>query len=354
MDMRLSLNQIAKLISASGADKSYLIEGPMGSGKSSIINLLREMHGGKYDYVTIDCTQWDVGDVQVPDVDKVNRVIEFLPNVLLIGDGQSPMCVLLDEFGKASRPVQNAMLPVLLERRVGARAMPAGSIVFIATNLGGEGVGDLTQPHARNRISVVENRGPSNEEWMLWGMEHDVPAPVLAWARETPQLFQSFKDVADPRDNPYIFHPKEQRRSFVTPRSLYLASIELRDDVRAAVGDWDATLAAIAGNIGARGAMDLMAFVQLADKMPAWKLVVAEPTMAAMPTDTAMVLMVFKAVSQVTEETLPAVMTYVKRMPKEMQCMFAQNLLRIRSKSAFAALNRDFTTWVAENHWIMK
>ena len=351
MDMRLSLNQIAKLIKS---DKTYVIEGPMGSGKSSIMNLLREKHGDKYNYVTIDCTQWDVGDVQVPDVDKVAQVTRFIPNVLLVGDNGKPMCILLDEYGKALRPVQNACLPIMLEHRVGAVKLHTGSMVLAATNLGAEGVGDLLQPHARNRVSFIENRGPTNDEWIEWGMVNNVPASVLAWARETPQLFHSFKDVADPRDNPYIFHPKEQRRSFVTPRSLYLASIELRDDVRAEVDDWDATLAAIAGNIGVRGAMDLVAFVQLADKMPAWKLVVAGPDAAPLPTDSALVLMVYKAVAQVTRDTFPNVLTYVKRMPKEMQCLFAQHLLRIRSKSSWAAENREFSKWVADNHWIMK
>ena len=111
MDFVLSLNQISKLVFANGMDKTYVIEGPMGSGKTSIINLAKEKFGDKYNYVVVDCTQWDVGDFQLPDSDKVAEVMRFLPNVLLVGDGTKPMFIVMDEIGKASRPVQNAGAP---------------------------------------------------------------------------------------------------------------------------------------------------------------------------------------------------------------------------------------------------
>ena len=356
-DLRLNMNQIAKLVMASGVEKTYIIEGPMGSGKSTMIETFRRQYGDRYNYAVVDCTQWDVGDVQIPDVDKVQGVVRFLPNVLLVGDGDKPMIVLLDEIGKASRPVQNALLPVMLERRVGAVRMPAGSIVFAATNLGGEGVGDLFQAHARNRVSFVEMRYPSVEEWINdFAIDAGVHPAVLAWADENHQIFQSFKDVANPADNPYIFHPKDSRRSFVTPRSLYLASLELREDVRAQVGDHDATMAAIAGNIGARAAFDMLAFIQLADKMASWDTIVNTPERALIPENSpaAMCLTMYSAVARVDKATLSAVMVYIKRLPQEIQSMFATQLMRVKSKSAWAALNKDFSDWVRNNGWTLR
>ena len=356
-DLRLSMGQIAKLVMASGADKTYIIEGPMGSGKSTMVDTFRKQYGDRYNYAVVDCTQWDVGDVQIPDVDKVAGVVRFLPNILLVGDGTKPMIVLLDEIGKASRPVQNALLPVMLERRVGAVKMPEGSIVFCATNLGGEGVGDLFQPHARNRVSFVEMRYPNADEWIEWMLESfvDAPAAVLVWAKENPQVFQSFKDVSNPADNPYIFHPKDNRRSFVTPRSLTLAAMELREDVRSKVNDHDATMAAIAGNIGARAAFDMLAFIQLADKMASWESVKMQPMHALVPQDNpaAMCLTMYQCVARVEKDTLPAVLQYICRLPLEIQGMFATQLMRIRSKSAWAAINQDFTKWVVKNGWVL-
>lgn len=355
-DLRLSINEIFSLVSVNGDAKSYVIEGPMGSGKSSLINMARKTHGDKYHYCVVDCTQWDVGDVQLPDVDKERLVVRFLPNVLLVGDGDKPVFVLLDELGKASRPVQNALLPVILERRVGAVAMPAGSIVCAATNLGAEGVGDLFQPHARNRVSFVEMRTPTAEEWIQWGIENDVHPAMLAWANENPQLFHSFKDHDRPEDNPYIFHPKVQARSFCTPRSMYLASIELQEDRRAKINNPNATFAGIAGNIGIRAAADLMAFVQLADKMPAWDTIINAPESAMVPDQSpaAMCLTVFSCVAKVEKGQFSNVLKYIERLPTEIQCMFATQLMRTKSKSPWAAMNADFTKWIMKNSWVLQ
>lgn len=352
MNMKLSINQIFKLININGVDKTYIIEGPMGSGKSSIVKMF---DAEKYNVITVDCTQWDVGDVQIPSIDRERKVIEFLPNVLLVGDGSKPMVILLDEIGKASRPVQNALLPVMLERRVGAVPLPAGSIVFGATNLGAEGVGDLFQAHACNRVSFIEMRHPTADEWIEWGLQNNVHEAMLAWCKEEERrIFGSFKDFDRPEDYPYGFHPKEKRRSFVTPRSLYLASIELRDDRRSAVGDPDITMAAIAGNIGARAALDLMAFVQMADKLPSWALICNEPERAPVPDNAAaMVMTVHRAVMRSDKDTFTNVMTYIQRLPKEMQAVFATQVLRVK-KQAWVPMNAAFTAWVTANHWIMK
>lgn len=348
--MQLSINQIFKLISTNGADKTYIIEGPMGSGKSSIVKLFNATH---YNVVTVDCTQWDVGDVQIPNPDKERKVIEFLPNALLVGDGTKPMAILLDEIGKASRPVQNALLPVILERRVGIHPLPAGSIVFGATNLGAENVGDLFQSHACNRVSFIEMRNPSADEWTEWALHNDVHESMLTWVKEEEaRVFGSFRDFDNPADFPYGFHPKDKRRSFVTPRSLYLASLELRDERRSAINDPDITLAAIAGNIGKRAALDLMAYVQLGDKLTPFAVVAAEPMKSIVPDNAAaMMMMVHRCVMRTTADTLDPVMAYIKRFPLEMQAVFVSQILRM--KRSWVPLNLNFTNWLRENHWAL-
>lgn len=360
-DLRLSINACASLIATNGDVKTYIIEGPMGSGKSSIIRMLEDMFGDRYNYVNVDCTQWDVGDIQIPDVDKDNLVTRFVPNVLLVGDGTKPMIINLDEIGKASRPVQNAFAPVLLERRVGMRKLPPGSIVFGCTNLGQEGVGDLFQAHFRNRVDFIEMRIATAEEWVQnWGLPHGLAPAMLAWVLENGDgpkgLLAPFRDVENPEDNVDIFHPKAQRRSFVTLRSLHLAAIELDEERRQKVGNEDVTFAAIAGNIGVHAAANLMAFVHLDDKAPSWHSIVSDPDTANLPIDNAaaMVMTVFKCISKFEKDTLNPVMTYLKRLPKEMQAIFVNRTMQTKNKNVIAALDPQFTQWVRENHWMMK
>jgi hypothetical protein len=359
MDFVLGINQIGKLITVNGGDKTYFVEGPMGSGKTEgIMKYAQEKFRDAYNYVTVDCTQWDVGDFQLPDADKVNEVMRFLPNALLVGDGSKPMFINFDEVGKSSRPVLNCILPVALERRVGIKPLPVvgdlRSIVCATTNLGAEGVGDVIPAHARNRVSFLEMRYPTNKEWIQWAMEHGVAPAMLKWADDNPQLFQSFKDVPNPSDNPWIFHPKEQRRAFFTPRSAYLASIELREDRRLAVDDDEATYAAIAGNIGARAALDLMAFVMLEKKAPRYAQIINDPDNAKVAdSEAAMCMTAFSCVQKVQAHEMDAVMTYVLRLPREIQCLFATQVMRTKGKQMMACNNRQFSKWTAENSWLM-
>lgn len=351
----LSLNQAAKVIAANGDKKTYLIRGPIGCGKTSMQHTLRDMMGEGYEYVTVDCTQLDVGDVQIPDIDKEMGVVRYLPNVLFVGDGTKPMVICLDEFTKTSRPVQNALLPMMLERRVGIRPLPAGSFVWGTGNLGMENVNDQLQAHAKNRLCQIEVSPPTVDEWLVWAANNDVPAAMQYFVQETPSVLGSFKNYPEPSDNPYIFHPKDQREAFTSPRSLYLAGLELHEEAREAVGDLTATMAAIAGNCGARFALDLMAAVQLGDKLPPWKMIVEAPDKALIPNDNpaAMMISVHRCKTKVTSDTFPAVLTYIKRMPKELQAIFAKQIVRIPSKSVFACMNREFVEWVSDNHWII-
>ena len=103
-------------------------------------------------------------------------------------------------------------------------------------------------------------------EWIEWGINNDIDHTLLGWAKDNPQLFYRFEDIKDPDDNPYIYPSQaDSRAAFVTPRSLEAASdiLKVRDGL-----DDQTTTAMLMGTIGERGAMDLMAFVKLADQLP--------------------------------------------------------------------------------------
>jgi hypothetical protein len=63
---------------------------------------------------------------------------------------------------------------------------------------------------------------------------------------------------------------------------------------------------------------------------------------------------VHRAITRTTADILDPVMVYIKRLPMELQAVFVNQLLRIKSKSAFAALNDGFTRWVIDNNWMMR
>lgn len=346
----ISLNEAAKLVRHVGDSATILIEGHMGSGKSSILKLLAAQLPEHYT-AYFDMTNLDLGDLQLPAVQHEHRETEFYPNALFGMRNKKPGIFMFDELGKASRPVQNACLPILLERRVGLQRMVEGSLVFATTNLGTEGVGDMLQAHARNRMVVVSMRKPTADEWIDdFAVAAGIMPEVIAWVRETPQVMHGFEDVEKPDDNPYIFHPKAQRTAFVTPRSLEKASDVLK---KREFLDEDTVIHALKGTVGERAALDLRSFVQLADKLPAWKDVIGNPTKCPVPTNpAAVVMLVFTAVSRIERGTIDSWMDYLTRIPKEAQALFCSYAMKAPGKATMVATNKKFTQYAIANQYM--
>jgi hypothetical protein len=63
---------------------------------------------------------------------------------------------------------------------------------------------------------------------------------------------------------------------------------------------------------------------------------------------------VYRAVSRTTKETLDAVMTYMQRMPMELQAVFVNQLLRDPKRSTWSALNAGFTQYIIKNNWVYR
>jgi len=347
----ISLNEAVQLVQHVGDKATILIEGHMGSGKSSILKILKAQKP-EFQSCYLDMTNLDLGDLMLPAVQHEHRETEFYPNAMFGMRHNKPGIYMFDELGKASRPVQNACLPILLERRVGMQRLVEGSLVFATTNLGNEGVGDMLQAHARNRLVVVSMRKPTADEWIeQFAVEAGIMPEVIAWVRETPQVMHGFEDYMDsPEENPYIFHPKRSQPAFVTPRSLEKASDVLQ---QRAFLEEDTVIHALKGTVGERAALDLRSFVQLADKLPAWKDIIANPEKASVPTNpAAVVMLVFTAVGRIEKETVSPWMEYLGRIPKEAQALFCHHAMKAPSKATVVATNKKFTEYCVKNQYM--
>ncbi len=349
----LNLDQASALIGAVGQQRTVLVQGEMGTGKTTLLKTLSKQfpnHVACY----FDATTKDVGDITIPNVMRLNdsdEFVRYVPNEEFGVHTGKPVILMIDEFGKANPAVKNALLRVILEREVGCHKLHSDSIVFATTNLGAEGVGDLLPAHARNRVTVVTTRKPSNVEWIEWGINNGVDHTLLGWCKDNPQLFHSFVDIEDPDENPYIFHPKSQRAAFVSPRSLEAASDTLK--VRDAMDDQTVT-AALMGTIGERGAMDLMAFVKMADQLPSLDSIKSDPLSAKVPDSASAVCMVvYRALATIDKDWIDAWMDYMVRLDKEAQGMFVNGVrAKNYSKQSVVMTNRKFTEWAMQNNYM--
>ena len=348
----LGFRQIEDALVEIGSSRTILLEGHMGIGKSSMLPALgKRLPNHLLCY--FDCTTKDLGDIMIPNVQMIDgegKFIRYLTNEELGAHNDKPIILMLDEIGKCNRAVQSALRRVMLERKIGTYDIEG--VVFATTNLGAENVGDLMEAHKRNAITTIQVRKPTWEEWIVdFGVPNKLHPSVLGFVREFPQVFQSFEEIKDPSENPYIFHPREEREAFCTPRSLHAASdILMKKDVL----DSDTIFSLLIGTIGARAAADLNTFVQLADQLPSLEDIKTNPNGAKVPPEAPAVCMtVFKVLGAMSRDLIDPWMTYLERLNTEAQAMFAQGASsKDYPEHHLVMTNKKFTQWCIENNYL--
>jgi hypothetical protein len=347
----VSLQDFAKSIGIVGKDVTVIGQGEPGIGKSSMLKVLAAQYPD-YEIAYIDCTLLDLGDFALPYTEMAGnmKVTKFAPNARFKMHTGKPVIVMLDEIGKAMKAVKNVLLTLMLEQRIGSDYLPAGSIVFGTTNLLSDGVGDMLEAHARNRVCLTTVRKPDADEWIEWAISNNVAPEVIAWVKQFPHALASYTDASQ-KDNPYIFNPtRAGMGAVVTPRSLEKASHIAKR--RAELGD-SLTISMLTGTIGESASRDMQAFFTVVDKLPTWDAILASPSTAKMPLDTvAKCILVFGAITRVEKDSLPKWMTYLQRMDMEWQALFATSVMKSQAKQAFCVMNKEFKDWALKNQWL--
>lgn len=350
---RVSLREAAELIAAIGKTNTILLKGEKGIGKSSIMKMLPEFLGAGYEYAYFDMGNKSEGDTAIPFPDKERKVMEFFINTSLKLHSGKPVVIMLDEFGKAPRSIQN-MMHTLLEvndKRIQDTYLPEGSIVFLTTNLAEEGLGDAMLDHSLDRLTVVEVRKANADEWKPWAAENDIHPAMIAWVDQTPTVLASFRDDDFDQDNPYVYNPKRVQGKFITPRSLELASNVMwgREKI-----SQNALVCALVGTIGTVGANDIASFLAYQDEIPTRESIISTPETANIPTSVgATITLLFNLERAVDGDTLSPIMKYVRRLEEEHQAVFCTALARSKSKQKFAFTNKAFTDWARDNQDIL-
>lgn len=332
----LSLKEATTLVRELGQTNTILIEGPPGVGKSSILKSFSE---DAYELVYLDAAVLEPSDLLYPMADQAAREVEFVPNSLMklrkAEQSGKPLVVMVDELGKAPKAVMNALLPLLLEHRIGAHYLPKGSIVFATTNLATDGVGDNIPTHARNRLTTVCCYGPTTQDWLTWGANNGVDAVILAWVHENPHALDCYASPVTGLkvdSNPYIFNPQRGvTKLFTSARSLAHAGHIVSARYKLGSG----FNAALAGTVGPSAAADIMAFVAAEDAMAKWQDILDDPHTAKLPDGIAVFIQALKCASKIDESNAEAVVKYVQRWPQDEGKALFMNTLVQRSDQLY-------------------
>jgi hypothetical protein len=241
------------------------------------------------------------------------------------------------------------MLHPLLEinRRLGDVPVPPGSIVFMTGNHSSDGVGDKIKAHTVNRLSRLDVRKPTAEEWLEWAVSSGkIDGVVMAFVNQYPHVMASYLDEGQ-EDNPNIFNPKKQQHAYASPRSFERASniIAQRDKF-----DSDTLIAALSGTVGEATARDMEASIAYKDQLPSWENITKNPKGAPIPESTgACAVMVYGAITKITKESMTPFMEYLSRMEMEWQATFVINVAKNPDKQQIAFSSSAFRDWLQNN-----
>ena len=334
-------------------ENTILVEGHMGSGKTTLLKMLGEKT--KYPTFYVDCTTLDLGDIMIPKINRLDGE-DFVSYAINEAFGlhfkDTPIIVMLDELGKANNSVKLGLTRFQLERMLGNYKLHPKSLLFGTTNLSAEGVGDMFEAHQCDRLNMIEMRKPTSEEWLSYAVNEDADFNILGFAKEFPQIFDDFRDIKNPDDNPYIYHPQAVgREKFVTPRGLMKASHLLK--ARDKMTD-NSLMSNLIGTLGERASMDLMSFVKLAEQMPKREDILKDPSTAKIPDSASAVCMVvFSALATMDKDYINPWMTYLDRLDKEAQGMFANGVRDGKyGKQSLVMTNAKFTEWARKNNYM--
>lgn len=347
---RLTRQQIADSVIALGHEVTFMIEGPMGSGKSALKDDIQAAFPD-YRSVYIDMTQiTDSGDFQIPAVDHASRTSSFYPNEMLGVHLDQPSIIMFDELGKKQELI-NAVLPALNDRRWGNRKFHPKTIVLATSNTGAENLGDLFKDHQRDRMTFATMAKMQAQEWLPWAFANDVDATVAAWVSRNPQCFAEHEDVPNPDLNYMIWHPKAKRKAFTTHRSITRASTILK---KRDVLPRDTITHLLIGTIGEYAALDLMTFEQLAPELPSKQEIIANPKRAHIPSSpAATVMLTCQALKWTDPSNFDAWMTYMLRFKhKEAQALFALQAKAIPDKLEWMSKHTLFTNFAINNNYL--
>lgn len=177
----------------------------------------------------------------------------------------------IDEWSQASHEMQKVLAPLLYEGRIGPHYLPRGWRVVLAGNELDDNAGANTMlSHVINRVMVVHVTAPSVESWVSWAAGKGIAPEIMAFAKLRPNV------VFDAE------RPADDQSPYCTPRSLAALSFACNHDP-VALAAKPYGRAVIAGTIGDGAAVELLAIMERASRLPTAEEIRRSPDTALVP-----------------------------------------------------------------------
>ena len=322
-----------------------------GVGKTSTLKLMEKKLGDEYDYIYVDCPSKDFMDIAGTIPNHADKSLEQYIGALFKLDSDKPKVIMLDEVFKVPKLMGTLFTRLKLERMVGDRSLPIGSVVFATSNNSSDGVGDAMQAHQGNRVCLMRMEKPDARRWIKWAGDNGISSTIRAFVAMNPRVLNSYMDGGQ-ENNEFIFNPTKptQTVSFISPRSLTKCNRIVKN--RSVWGKAAADVA-LAGTIGLSGAKLLSVFIDMEAQVTPVREIIKDPMGVILPEDIAALCMtMINAVDEIqTQDDLSGFMQFIQRMKQdELQSLFFTMLLDNKRTTKLAAGNETVKQWAINNY----
>jgi len=356
--IRLTHAQCVAVIFGFASLTSVMITGDIGSGKSSLLASIAAHNGDKwrkwgdyfpedkYVYCPFECANMDYSGLGMLIPDHKTRSMDFYAAAAFHMDDPRPHVIMFDERGKMPKGLQALVTTVDLERTVGGKPLPEGSMVFSTTNNATDGVGDFLPAHSYNRMIVIQYAAPGVEEWCEWATGVGLSSELRAAASMNRQWFGSYTQGDN---NGEIFHPQTNNKTFVSRRSLAKCDPILR--MKGKLSD-RVIEAALAGTIGQAAASKMMTILSVRSLIESPENIIAAPATCKVPEDIgALYLSMFNALDAIeTQDDMTAVVQWMQRARSvEMESVLFTVIMRNKKLAPMGARNNAVRQWAQAN-----
>ena len=179
----ITLGQAKKLIQCMAHEHSFLVLAPPGSASPRWSTRPRAKR-------VSPCRSLLGTQIAPEDVSGVPRIVGersvFCPPRLLLPEQPEPFCLFLDELPACAPDVQKAFYSLLLERRLGEHALPAGTWVVAAGNrIQDRALVRSMSSALVNRVTLLHVR-VELDEWLAWARRQKLRPEILSFIAYMP------------------------------------------------------------------------------------------------------------------------------------------------------------------------
>lgn len=339
-------SQLAKvLITGIPLQRSFLIVGPPGIGKTQIVEQSAKA-------VNYEC---QVFHLQISDPTDIKGMpwiyspkgsdtpkAEFIPfgDWRKLLEAKNPTVAFLDDLGQAPPSVQAAAMHPLWGGKLNGYSFPSYITWISATNRREDkaAVTGILEPVKSRNYSIL-NLEANVDDWIVWAIKANVPTVVRTFIRWKPGLLCDFKPTADMKNSPL-------------PRTWYYLGELVKDGYPPEV-----ELELYTGAVGEGPAIEFVAYKKVFTKLPNPQLIIKDPFHEKMPTDPAVLYALCGALANLAnDKTMDSIVKYARRLTDggEFDGMakaeFATVLIRdCETTNADVMETRAYIEWKSEN-----